>query len=926
MTQPTRTAKWKRGAAAGAGFALVATLVATTTGPASLSASSHREAPLIAGDPRADNTDVYAFVSPDDEDTVTLIANWLPFSEPTGGPNFYPWADGEIAGLTDDNAGADGYNLGADDTAGQNGGAVYKINIDNDGDAVADIVYSWVFDTITKDPGQFLVNTGQFDSVADAELNVYQTYDLIVTDVGAGTDTVVLDDAISAPSIAGEVSTPDYQPLVDEAVASGTAGDLMSYAGQADDSFFLDLRVFDLLYGAGVVPEVGEDTLAGYNVNTIALQVPKTELALNGDDAANPVIGIWSTTDRFVRDSDGGTPADPSDDTFESVQVSRLGNPLVNEVVLPLALKDAFNSIPPSADASAAGGAAVDAVRRPILPPLVELIYGVPTPGDNNDDGDNDDFNDDGSSADGEDSPRSDLVEIFLQGVSVDNFGLGLEGEDADTNPLLAADLNGHNLNADAGAIQPSEQLRLNMAVPVSAEPSAAGVLGGDFQGFPNGRRLADDVVDIALAAAEGAFFMDGADVSGLAPFDSVDRNDREFSDTFPYVALPHLDSVNTGTEAPDQTPRNPSIISINPERILDTRTTAPAAAGSTTVVNVGDALVPEDAQAAFLNITAAQTEADGFVTAFPCDADGDGTLDDRPVASSLNPDPDRIVSGLVSATPDADGNVCIYTESATQLIVDVQAYIPGTAEYTAIEPTRLLDTRSGAKPGAGSVQVIDVSDVDGTDGPDGSSAVLVNITSAQTDSDGFITAYPCDADRPNTSNLNTRVDTRRANLASVKVAADGTICVYSSDSTHIAVDVVGAFPAASAYTPIVPERLLDTRAGAEQTGYTGSKPIAGQVIEVDVRGPGTDVPDTAGTVVLNVTGVAPEGDPGYLTVFPCGEDIPTASNLNLQDLNTAAAAVAKVGDNDRVCIFTFQPAHVLVDIVGFFPGTVLPS
>ena len=482
---------------------------------------------------------------------------------------------------------------------------------------------------------------------------MYQTYDLIVTDVDAGTDTVVLDDAISAPSIAGEVSTPDYQPLVDEAVASGTAGDLVSYAGQADDSFFLDLRVFDLLYGAGVAPEVGEDTLAGYNVNTIALQVPKTELALDGDDAANPVVGVWSTTDRYVRSDDGGTPADPSDDAYDLFQVSRLGNPLVNEVVLPLALKDAFNSIPPSADATIP--AAVDAVRRPILPPLVEAIYGVPTPGDGNGDADNADFNDDGTADAGEDAPRSDLVEIFLQGVSEANFGLGLEGEDATTNPGLNVDLNDLALNAGVpGPATPSEMLRLNMAVPVAAAPSAAGVLGGDIQGFPNGRRLADDVVDIALAVAEGAVFQDGADVSGLAPFDSVDRNDREFSDTFPYVALPHLDSVNEGTEAPDQTPRNPSIISITPERILDSRATGPVAAGSTTVVNLGDALVPEDAQAAFLNITAAQTEADGFVTAFACDADGDGTQDARPTASSLNPDPDRIVSGLVSAVPDA--------------------------------------------------------------------------------------------------------------------------------------------------------------------------------------------------------------------------------------------------------------------------------
>lgn len=896
MTPSSNSAKWKRGAAAGAGFALIATLVATTTGPQSLSASSHREAPLIAGDPRADNTDVYAFVSPDDEDSVTMIANWLPFSEPNGGPNFYPWADGD----------------------GATSGASYKINIDNDGDAVADIVYEWLFTTETKDPGQFLVNTGPFSSVTDDTLNVYQTYDLNVTDVDAGTTDLVLDDAIAAPSISGAVSTPEYQPLVDEAVASGSettdGSDLTSFAGQADDPFFLDLRVFDLLYGAGVVPEVGEDTLAGYNVNTIALQVPKDDLALNENSGDNPVIGVWSTTDRFVQ-TEGGTTDDDSDDQFDRVQVSRLGNPLVNEVVLPLALKDAFNSIAPSVDATLVDDPATDAnesalenVQFPILPPLVQGIYGQPVPGDTA-----------GTPQDtSDDDARTDLVEIFLQGVSVANGGLG----DPDQNPALAADLNSLGLNADVDSIVPSEMLRLNMSVPVTAEPSAAGVLGGDFQGFPNGRRLADDVVDIELAVAEGAVFKDGADVSALAPFDSVDRNDRDFKDEFPYVANPHLDSVNVGSQEPDNTPRNPSVISINPERILDTRESDTAAAGSTTTVNVGDALVPEDAQAAFLNITAAKAQASGFVTAFACDADGDGTQDDRPTASSLNPDPVRVVSGLVSVTPDANGDVCIYTESATELIVDVQAYIPGTAQYTSIEPTRLLDTRETAKPAAGSTQTIDVSDVDGVDGPDGSKAVLVNLTTVRTDSDGYLTAYPCDADRPTTSNLNTRVDTRRANLASVKVSGDGTICVYSSDSTDIIVDVVGAFPAASAYTPIVPERLLDTRSDS----YTGDKPIAGEVVEIDVRGPGTNIPDTAGTVVLNVTGAAPEGDPGYLTVFPCGEARPTASNLNLQDLNTAAAAVAKVGDNDRVCIYTFQPAEIIVDIVGFFPGTVLPS
>jgi Domain of unknown function (DUF4331) len=875
MNQPAKGTTWKRGAAAGAGFALVATLVATQAGPTSLSASSHREAPLIAGDPRADNTDVYAFVSPDDADSVTMIANWLPFEEPNGGPNFYPWADG----------------------------VNYKINIDNDGDAAADLVYNWIFSTTTKDPGQFLTNTGPFTSVNDATLNVYQTYDLEVTNVDTAVTTTVLDDAITAPSAAGAVSTPDYQKLVDEAVTSGTAGDLKSFAGQADDSFFLDLRVFDLLYGANQVPEVGEDTLAGYNVNSIALQVPKSALALNGNATDNPVVGVWSTTERIVQ-TEGGSTATEADDEFKTVQVSRLGNPLVNEVVLPLALKDAFNSIPPTADATIP--AAVAAVRNPILPPLVEGIYGQPTPGDNNGDGDNLDAGDD---------TREDLVEIFLQGVSVENFGLA---GDADTNPKLKADLNSLALNADVvDPIVPSEMLRLNMAVPVSANPNPAGVAGGDLQGFPNGRRLEDDVLDIALAAAEGFFFKAGADVSALAPFDSVDRNDRAFSSKFPYVALPHLDSVTNGTE---RTPRAPEIVSVTPERLLDTRTGAKPAAGSTITLQVAGAkstMVPGDAKAVFLNITATQATADGFITVYPCDKP-------RPTASSLNPDPDRNTSGLIPAVMSPDGKVCIYTETPTHILADVSAYLPSTASYTPISPERLLDTRQGAKPAAASVTTIDVTGVKTAQLPDNTKSVLVNVTSVRSDANGFVTAYPCDVPRPTASNLNTTVGTRRANLTSVKVSAAGTICLYSDLPTDLVVDLVGANPASSSFVPTVPKRIVDTRPDA-LVGYSGSKPIAKQIIEVPVRGPGTDVPDDSGTVVPNVTGVQPEAV-GWFTVFPCGEAVPTASNLNLAELTTAAMVVAKVGDNDRVCIYTDAAAHVLVDIIGHYPGSVLAS
>ncbi|MFN3257083.1 MAG: DUF4331 domain-containing protein [Ilumatobacter sp.] len=889
-----RTGRWKPAVAFGASVAMLATIAVVQTGPTGLSASSHREAPLIAGDPRADNTDVYAFVSPDDPDTVTMIASWLPFAEPNGGPNFYPWAE---------------------DTR-------YNINIDHDGDAVADLVYTWTFTTITKDPGQFLNNTGPFDSVTDPELNVYQTYDLVVRDLmGTLLDetddavTPLLSDAIAAPSAAGSASTPDYQALVDEAVASGTAGDLRSYAGQSDDPFFLDLRVFDLLYGADA-SEVGEDTLAGYNVNTIAVQVPKDLVALGQDATANPVIGVWSTTDRPTsRNADG------SSNSAEFTQVSRLGNPLVNEVVIPLALKDTFNAVDPTVDATVP--AVVESVTMPILPPLVSAIYGLPVPGDNNGDGDN---------SDPGDEPRTDLVEIFLQGVSVANGGLG----DPDQHPALAADLNSLALNAgvDQADIVPSEMLRLNMAVPPTASPQALGVLAGDLQGFPNGRRLTDDVVDIALRVVEGAVYEGGADVSALATLDSVDRNDREFSDSFPYVALPHLDSVTNGTE---RTPRAPEIVQIDPVRVLDTRAatqvgysgTKPVA-GQQIEVDVND-VVPEDASAIVVTVSSVQTEANGFVTVY---ADCD---DDLPNAATVNPIAGGNIGNLAITEVGDDGTICVFTSTSTELIVDVSAYHPTSSSFVPNAPERVLETRanvaggpvgfSGATPSADDVVVVEVTGTPGAALPDDVDAVVLNVTSIGADGTGFVTAYPCDEDRPVTANLNMPGGDVRGNLLVSKVSADGTVCLYTTVGTELVADLQGSYPAGSGYVAVVPERLLETRAGVAggRIGYSGDKPIAGELIEVRVTGTGsTMVPAGAGTVYLNLAAIQAETN-GYFAVFECGTTQPeTASGVYSAGVNNSMLVAASVGDSGRVCVYTSAAAHITADVMGFFPNTQL--
>ena len=471
----------ERGLCGVGALVLVGSSVGGLLAPGVSSASSHREAPLIAGDPKADNTDVYAFVSADHPDMVNLVADWIPFEEPNGGPNFYPFASD----------------------------AQYNIKIDNKGDGKPHLSYTWTFsDHIRDSAGQFLYNTGVVKNLTDPTLNFYQTYTLTVSQDGATPQTLV-HDAVAAPSDVGRASMPDYSDLREQAITHLPGGG-QTFAGQAADPFFLDLRIFDLLYGANL-KETGHNTLAGYNVNTIALQVPKSSLALGGDASRNPVIGVWSTTDRHTTNVLGGGQVQASG---PFTQVSRLGNPLVNEVVVPLKYKDAFNALPPELDHTVTP--VVDKVKDPMVPHLIQSIYGLPAPA----------------------APRNDLVEIFLTGV-------------CKACGPVKADLNSQLLNKDvaASSFVPAEELRLNMAVPPTAEPNRLGVLAGDAQGFPNGRRLTDDVVDIELQALEGAA-MTGKIVPALAAGDGVNVSQRPFAHSFPYVSLPNDGAVNDARRA----------------------------------------------------------------------------------------------------------------------------------------------------------------------------------------------------------------------------------------------------------------------------------------------------------------------------------------------------------------------------------------
>lgn len=468
---------------------LCAALLAGAATIAPTRASSHREAPLISQDPLADNTDVYAFVSPERPDRVVMISNFIPLQFPSSGPNFWKF---------DDNV-------------------LYEIMVDNTGDAVEDITYQFRFNSEVVNPNTFLYNTGQVTSIDDPDLNVRQY--ITVTEVRGprrtGSSTVLAQFLHVMPANVGLNSMPNYASLGTGIHQLATDG-IRVFAGPRDEGFYVDLgATFDLLQLRTLTAKTGTpvDSLRGYNVHSIAIEVPIARLTRTGSrpaSASDPsaTIGVWSTASRPATTTHTPTGRSVAGDF---VQVSRLGNPLVNEAVLPLALKDAFNGLQPTGD-----GAALSFVTNPLVPPLLQALFGVKTPP----------------------TPRNDLVTIFLTGIP----GLNQIG----TSPT------------------PSEMLRLNTGVPPASAPSRHGVLGGDVAGFPNGRRVGDDVVDIALRAlAGGTPLTPGFNVSpNNALTDGVDGNDVAYLPVFPFLPLPHPGNetggprLQTAAETSNQTLR----------------------------------------------------------------------------------------------------------------------------------------------------------------------------------------------------------------------------------------------------------------------------------------------------------------------------------------------------------------------------------
>jgi len=460
--------------------------------------SSHREAPGISKDPVADSADLYAFVSPENPSTVTIIANYVPLQQPAGGPNFYEFGEDVL----------------------------YEIHVDNDGDARADITYQFRFKTVLTDTGAhdlFLYNTGQIKHLSDSTWNRKQFYS--VTRVDKSGSHLLAADLACPPCNVGRNSIPSYAPLTAEAVHQ-LGSDSYVFAGQRADGFYVDLgSIFDLgdlrpfqpdflLKGSAVA---GINTLAGLNVHSIAVQVPVRHLTRNGTrpsshTAKDSVIGVWTTASRQK------TLIYPDTRVGPWTQISRLGNPLINEVVIPMGVKDYWNGQAPVSDDQFSAY-----YDHPTLAALLNVLY----PGA---------FPNLAAYTATTSNTRPDLDAVLLTGVPAGLFS-GFQ-----------------NYTGSKKA----DMLRLNVAIKPVAAASAniLGVVGGDVAGFPNGRRVFDDVVSIELKAVAGALLgavvktykADAAagllyDVGGPSSAPSTVASLKSFGltyrNSFPYLADP---------------------------------------------------------------------------------------------------------------------------------------------------------------------------------------------------------------------------------------------------------------------------------------------------------------------------------------------------------------------------------------------------
>jgi hypothetical protein len=530
---------------------LMGWLAVSTAGTSAL-ASSHREAPLAAQHAASDLTDVYIFRSPENPNNVVMVLNVWPFSDPMGAPNYTQF----------------GYDT------------FYQFNIDYDGDSAADVTWEYSFNVVNNKPffaenafagvNTFLYNTGVLSIGPDGTApnwNIVQRARVVKSDTARPILEYSRNGLLVPPENIGAPSTPggDYS-LLEKIHSVETANGLEKhYFGPRDDPFWVDLGIFNLLSLRGLKDPKQRyvDSLRGYNVLSIVLEVPIANVAAPGANCLpgpsnDPgcVVGFWATTYKGDVALDGMVT--------KGDQISRLGMPLVNEVVIPLEIKDAFNGLHPANDVATL--IATDNLGAIFQPELAGLLAGAPDGPPGPDvpgtavgilDGVIPAGNDSGAFG----LVRCDIVRIFLTGF--DGTGLGLANNSKPDGWLLPGGLCGE---VNEGGARASEMLRINLSTPVTpyAQQNRLGALGefpngpvGDPDGFPNGRRLGDDVVDIELRVVAGVLSGVFGDTSCpacsakgslhgilsdaiLAVNQNEDRNDVDFSPTFPYLAPPH--------------------------------------------------------------------------------------------------------------------------------------------------------------------------------------------------------------------------------------------------------------------------------------------------------------------------------------------------------------------------------------------------
>jgi Domain of unknown function (DUF4331) len=540
-------------------------------------ASSHREAPLIANDPLADNTDLYAFRSPDDTNTVTIIANYVPAQLPQGGPNYASF----------------GENIR------------YEVHIENDGTAGDDLTYRFTFSKTNQDPTTFF-------NIRLGQQNLKTTYTAEKSVNGGPFSTIVSNGIVPPPNIGPRsISDPtvglgaaNYDALINSAITAATGGGgEMVYCGPADDPFYVDLGgIFDL--GQTRSGNGARDGLGHKNVHSIALKIPIATLQKNGQPVtaavnildSDYIIGVWASASRPATRTLSTTGGNPTDNGAW-VQVSRIGMPLTNEAVIPLGNKDRWNSLTPYTEDPAMEdffcnpelGLYMDnSLFGPAVPALSALRiqrnslqsfdFGNTNDGlwpiraTNGGAGTALDTNLFGNYLLRQGKPRSvDLLPIFYTGVP--NLPPYQLATGKNGNPLAVGKPFINNFLPTFG-----DMLRLNMAVPITPRNhpdfSSLGIVQAvvlgltnstynananlqwipNMDGFPNGRRLEDDVTRIELQAVSGVAlaaiglwyddFTTGNPVTpnlvGVLGYTTgVEVNDTTFKPAFPYVQAP---------------------------------------------------------------------------------------------------------------------------------------------------------------------------------------------------------------------------------------------------------------------------------------------------------------------------------------------------------------------------------------------------